>query len=109
MEREIDPASSAAQNRSHQLDGVGALLRQASIGLLLDALDARLLAGNLLFWISLNASALLVGLREPSLGLRDYLAVGEGLLVVSALAVGHCDNMATPGSHRRRQTVTMAS
>jgi hypothetical protein len=43
--------------------------------LLLDALDAPFLAGNLPFEISLDASALLVGLREASFGLGDYLAI----------------------------------
>jgi hypothetical protein len=60
------------------------------IGLLfLGALDAPLLAGNLPFGISPNAGALLVGLREASLGLRDYLAGRGGWLMVSLLAVGH--------------------
>jgi hypothetical protein len=57
--------------------------------LLLGELDALLLAGNLLDGVSLNAVALLVGLCEASLCLRDYLAVWGGWLVASALAMGH--------------------
>jgi hypothetical protein len=53
------------------------------IGLvLLGALDPPFLAGNLPFGISLDASALLVGLREASLGLGDYLANWGGWLMV---------------------------
>jgi hypothetical protein len=57
--------------------------------LLLGALDAQSLAGNLPFGISLDASALLVGLGETSLGLGDYLTNWGGWLRVSVLTIGH--------------------
>ena len=61
--------------------GTGLLLLGALV--LLGALDAPFLARNLPFGISLDASALLVGLREASLGLGDYLAIWGGWLMVS--------------------------
>jgi hypothetical protein len=60
---------------------MGLLLLGALV--LLGALDAPFLARNLPFGISLDASALLVGLREASLGLGDYLAIWGGWLMVS--------------------------
>src|SRR5258708_6386157 len=69
------------------------------IGLLLGALDAQSLAGNLPFGISLDASALLVGLREASLGLGDYLAIWGGWLMVSLLTIGHARLASWPLGH----------
>ena len=49
---------------------------------LLGSPSALLLAGNFPFGVGLNASALFIGLRETSLGLRDDLAVRETPVLV---------------------------
>lgn len=59
------------------------------IGLFLNSLDAVLFTGNFPFGVGPHPGMLFVGLREPSLGLRDNLAVREGALEASTLAAGH--------------------
>jgi hypothetical protein len=52
--------------------------------------SAPLLADHLALRIGLDASALLIGLREASISLRDYLAIREGdWLAASYLPMGH--------------------